>query len=260
MASPGRQIPLWLVWEHPRRPAHGDLAGPRRMSGFRTTRWSLIAAARDTPVRARPAIEQLCRIYRPPVLAYLRRSCRNGEEAEDLAQAFFLHFIEHEGYARADPQRGRFRSLLLTSLRHFVDDHRASARAQRRNSGTATGNVDPDSLVSPGETPEQAFMRAWLGTVLGRAMQRLADEWRRAGRLAQFERLVPLLREPPEASELKAIADATGIRPNTLAVQLHRLRHRLRQLVRLELSNTVESRDDLEQELEALRNVLDDPG
>lgn len=230
------------------------------MSRFRTTRWSLIAAAREAPTRARPALEQLCRIYRPPVLAYLRRSYLGGEDAEDLAQAFFLHFIEHDGYARADPERGRFRALLLTSLRHFLDDRRAHARALRRGGAAVIGGIEPDTLASPDETPEQAFMRAWLGTVLGRALQRLRREWERAGRLEQFERLLPLLSEPAESAELRGIAEAAGIRPNTLAVQLHRLRQRLRQLVRLELSNTVDGRDALERELEELRHVLDGIG
>lgn len=240
---------------------HVDLAWPRRVSGFHTTRWSLIAASRDAPARARPAVEQLCRIYRPPVLAYLRRSCSGGEDAEDLAQAFFLHFVEHGVYTRADPERGRFRALLLTSLRHFLADWRTQAHALRRGGGNImAGEIDPDTLESPDETPEQAFMRAWLGTVLGRAMQRLRREWERAGRMEQFERLVPLLSETVEPSELRAIADAAGIRPNTLAVQLHRMRQRLQQLIRLELSDTVDGHDALERELDELRHVLDGIG
>ena len=88
------------------------------MGQFQTTRWSLIAtAARESPSLAREALEQLCRAYRPPVVAYLRRDGHAPADAEDLAQAFFVRFIERGWYRDADPERGRFRSLLLTALR-----------------------------------------------------------------------------------------------------------------------------------------------
>ncbi len=82
------------------------------MGQFQTTRWSLIAtAARESPSLAREALEQLCRAYRPPVVAYLRRDGHAPADAEDLAQAFFVRFIERGWYRDADPERGRFRSL-----------------------------------------------------------------------------------------------------------------------------------------------------
>ena len=81
------------------------------MSKFQTTRWSLIVAARDSPAQARGALEQLCRAYRPPVFAFVRRSGYAAPEAEDLTQAFFLRFLERGWYADADPGRGRFRTV-----------------------------------------------------------------------------------------------------------------------------------------------------
>ena len=95
------------------------------MSKFQTTRWSLIVAARDSPSQARTALEQLCRAYRPPVLAFVRRSGYAPADAEDLTQAFFLRFLERGWYAEADPDRGRFRTLLLVSLRNFLHDQHA---------------------------------------------------------------------------------------------------------------------------------------
>ena len=228
------------------------------MSRFQTTRWSLIETARDHPSRARSALEQLCRAYRPPVLAYVRRSGHNASDAEDLTQAFFVRFLEHGWYADADPSRGRFRSLLLASLRHFLIDQHAQAVAQKRN-GLRAGEDAVEHLVDTGESPEQAFTRVWLGTVVEHAMTRLQAEWDHAGKHEQFKQLSAMLLERADPVELHAIADDNGVRANTLAVQAHRMRQRFRQLVRLELLQTVGSREALELELAELRGALSGP-
>lgn len=227
------------------------------MSRFQTTRWSLIAtAATEASAHARPALEQLCRAYRPPVLAYIRRCGHAGADAEDMVQAFFLRFLERAWYADADPQRGRFRNLLLVSLRRFLADEHARDTALKRNGRTRADADALDGLAHAGETPEQAFDRAWLGTVLARAMTRLQREWHGAGKQIQFAQLAPLLAEGPDTGELHAIASQLGLNHNTLAVQLHRMRVRLRQLARLELLQTVDSREALEAELAELQGVL----
>lgn len=226
------------------------------MSRFQTTRWSLVAIAREQPPRARDALEQLCRTYRPPVLAYLRRSGMNRDDAEDMAQAFFVQFLEHAWYASADPRRGRFRSLLLTALQHFASNQHQRQHAQKRGPAWATDGID--DLIDESASPEAAFTNAWLATVLSHAMNRLQDEWAEVGKQAQFERLWPLL-EHASPDELQALATATGIRSNTLAVQVHRMRKRLRELVRGELLLTVANPAVLEQELGELRAAVIDP-
>jgi RNA polymerase sigma factor (sigma-70 family) len=227
------------------------------MSRFQTTRWSLIETARDDPSHARAALEQLCRDYRPPVLAFVRHHGYSPSDADDLTQAFFLRFLEHGWYARADPGRGRFRSLLLTSLRRFLsDDHARAIAAKRGGAQRQTGDDAIAGLAADGDSPEDAFTRAWLATVLERAMTRLQDECARAGKQAQFQQLSAMLLERPDPDALHALAGETGTRTNTLAVQAHRLRQRLRQLVRLELLQTVGSREALETELTELRDVV----
>jgi RNA polymerase sigma factor (sigma-70 family) len=228
-----------------------------RMSRFQTTRWSLIQAARDDPMLARDALEQLCRAYRPPVLAFVRHSGYSPSDAEDLTQAFFLRFLERGWYVDANPGRGRFRSLLLTALRHFLSDEHAQAVARKRGGGAHQGGDEEIAqFAAEGDGPEDAFTRAWLGTVVNHAMARLQDEWSRAGKQAQFRQLSAVLLERSDPEEVHAMAAATGLRTNTLAVQAHRMRQRLRQLVRLELLQTVGSREALEVELAELRGVL----
>jgi RNA polymerase sigma-70 factor (ECF subfamily) len=231
------------------------------MSPFQTTRWSLIHTAGEDPTQARAALEQLCAAYRPPVLAYIRRSGYNASDAEDLAQSFFLRFLETGWFAHADPERGRFRGLLLTALRHFLSDQRAQAMARKRGGGSVQVDEGLDACAAQDDGPEEAFTRAWLGTVIEHAMTRLDIEWTEAGKHQQFRLLSPLLAERADPEEMRALSEATGIRTNTIAVQAHRMRQSLRQLVRLELLQTVGSREALEQELAELRSVMADrPG
>ena len=228
------------------------------MSRFQTTHWSLIAAARDHPSQARDALEQLCRAYRPPVLAFVRHCGHPPSDAEDLTQAFFLRFIERGGYGEADPRRGRFRSLLLTALRRFLIDQRDAEHAARRDSART---VELDDFMQPrdeSDSPERAFTRVWMGTVIGNAFARLQAEWERAGKREQFTQLSALLTERADSTELHALADRLGMRPNTLSVQAHRMRQRLRQLVRLEVLQTVGSSEALELELAELRSSVPD--
>lgn len=228
------------------------------MDRFQTTRWSLIEAARGDPADARPALEALCQAYRPPVLAYVRRSGYSFSDAEDLTQEFFVKFLERGWHADADPRAGRFRALLQASLRNFLIDQHARATAGKRGGGREAVAIDPEALADHGETPERAFMRLWLQTVLERAHARLQQEWVRAGKPARFRQLAPLLLEQGDGEALRQLAAETGERANTLSVQCSRMRQRLRQLVRLELLRTVSNREALEQELAELRGALDD--
>ncbi|MDQ3495134.1 MAG: sigma-70 family RNA polymerase sigma factor [Pseudomonadota bacterium] len=226
------------------------------MTRFNTTRWSLIAEACNDGAGGRPALEQLCRDYRPPVLAYVRGHGYSHADAEDLTQEFFARFIEHGWYSVATPERGRFRALLLTALRRFIQNSRAHDHAHKRGGDVHHVALDDESTAADMASPEQAFMRSWLAVLIERARARLQEEYRGIHREVQFERLWPCVDGRADSDELTAIAAALGLRRNTVAVQLHRLRLRLRQLIRLELLATVGSREDLDAELSELRGSL----
>lgn len=230
------------------------------MSGFETTQWSLVVRTRGEPCEARAALETLCRIYRPPVLAYIRSRGVGSDVAEDLTQTFFTRFIERESYADADPERGRFRALLLTAVKRFLINAADEAHALKRGGGQRLESLDQDDgangVASGGETPDRVFERAWAFTVLDRALQRLCDEAAHAGKGALFDRLRDFLTEPPDATDYARIAAALNLRPNTLAVAVHRLRQRLRELVREEIADTTSDRGGLASELRELRGAL----
>lgn len=228
------------------------------MGRFETTRWSVVLRARGEAGDAREALEQLCRTYRPPVLAFVLRRGYAADVAEDLTQAFFTRFLERAWHSSADPRRGRFRSFLLTALKRFLIDSDSEAAALKRGGGVKFVALDDstDRVAAAGETPDAAFEREWAQAVLSAAFARLREEARAAGKLALFERLSDFLVEPPDESDYGRAAADLNLRRNTLAVAVHRLRHRLRDLVREELAETTSNRTELEEELRTLRGSM----
>src|SRR5258705_9901636 len=105
-------------------------------SQFPTTRWSLVVAAGDPhSTEARPALVSLCENYWYPLYAYLRRRCYPADQAQDLTQEFFIRVLEGRYLDRADPEKGRFRAFILTSLKFFLSDQADRDRAQKRGGG-----------------------------------------------------------------------------------------------------------------------------
>ncbi|MDZ3822883.1 MAG: sigma-70 family RNA polymerase sigma factor [Pseudoxanthomonas sp.] len=229
------------------------------MVRFATTRWSLIMDARGEPEQARRALEAICRNYRRPVLAFIRHRGHGPSEAEDLTQEFFARLLERRWDTQADPARGRFRAFLLTSLKHFLANARAASVAAKRGSGQAEVALDDagHALAAPdADTPDLVFERAWALTVIERAFERLREEAVQAGKLALLERLEPFLGEGAEPADYQRLGQTLGLRPNTVAVAVHRLRARLRELVRAELADQSDGPDAVEQELRAMRSAL----
>jgi RNA polymerase sigma-70 factor (ECF subfamily) len=224
---------------------------------FATTRWSMVVDAAGEGLRARAALEALCETYRPPVLAYVRARVRRGEEAEDLVQDFFALLLERRLAARADPTRGRFRSFLLTSLKNFLVNERERANAQRRGGGTKLLPAAELELVADDDPgPEAAFDREWARAVLQEGLRRLEHEAAQAGRSELFAVLRPFLVEAPDEADYETVGNAQGLRRNTIAVAVHRLRSRLQELVREVLADAASDAPDLETELRHLREVL----
>jgi RNA polymerase sigma-70 factor (ECF subfamily) len=227
------------------------------MGWFPTTRWSVFLAGQQDPAASMDALKHLCTAYRAPVLAYVRRRAGPNADAEDLTQSFFAALIERRIQEQADPQRGRFRSLLLTALDRYLQNAATSQQTQRRGGGVVHENLESGGNDVPGDgDPEQAFLRQWALTVLARAMAALTREAQAAGKAELFDALRDYLIESPDDDAYRRLAARFGMRANTLAVAVHRLRQRLRACVRAELQDTVSSDEELRVELETLRQVL----
>lgn len=226
------------------------------MMRFATTRWSLILDARQQGSKV--ALEAICRDYRAPVLAYVRRHGYSLADAEDLTQEFFARFLEGQWDAGLDPARGHFRGFLLMAIRRFLISTYESGQSLRHGGGLVrTGDREIEQLAaSDDQTPEETFDRAWALAVLDHALIRLRNEATRAGKQELFEQLGPYVIERPDRNEYDQVAAALGLRTNTVAVAVHRLRARLRELVREELVSTCNGAHDVDTELHALRDTL----
>jgi RNA polymerase sigma-70 factor (ECF subfamily) len=233
-------------------------ASGEAVTRFATTRWSLILDARQADT-SRDALEEICRAYRAPVLAYVRRHGYSQADAEDLTQDFFARFLERRWDAELDPLRGHFRAFLLLAIKRFLITAYEAAHAIKRGGGLVRLDAGDqlEGVEAPhAESPEQVFQREWALTVLDRSFSRLRNEAQHAGKEELFNQLSPYVAERPAAEEYHRIAEELGLRANTVAVAVHRMRARLRELVREELAETCSGRATIDAELHALRDTL----
>ena len=130
------------------------LQTPTPDSSFASTRWTVVHQAADSKTasqHALSALTELCQIYWRPVYVFLRRQGIAQHDAQDLTQAFFADLIESRAYAHADPAKGRFRSFLLGTLKHFVAHARDHDHAQKRGGGCVPIALD-ETAISEAET------------------------------------------------------------------------------------------------------------
>jgi RNA polymerase sigma-70 factor (ECF subfamily) len=214
---------------------------------FRTTRWTRVSRAKADSPEGRRALADLCDAYYEPVAAFLRCESRDADAARELAHDFFAHMLAGGAIARAERERGRFRSYLLGAVKHFLSHHREAARRLKRGGGvenislndTDAGGLHPvaDSSALP---PDAAFDRQWAVTVVARALEALRGECAAEGRLDFFERVKPWLTGDAARGEQMALAASCGMSAGALKAAVHRLKRRFRQLLKAEVAGTLE--------------------
>ena len=194
---------------------------------FPTTRWTLVVAA-GGPCRkeAQSALVSLCENYWYPLYAYLRRRGYPADQAQDLTQEFFTRVLEGRYLDRADPEKGRFRSFLLTSLNFFVADEEDRQRARKRGGGQvvsfefSSGEDRYQREPAHDETPERILERRWALSVLDRVVEKLRLEFVQHGRPAHFERLKVFLLGRSDAP-YAALAREMNTSEGALKVAIH---------------------------------------
>jgi RNA polymerase sigma factor (sigma-70 family) len=252
----------FTIMSNESRTSAGRHTMPPAPAGFPTTRWTLVVAAAD-PRRpeARAALVSLCEGYWYPLYAYLRRRGYPPDQAQDLTQAFFVRVLEGRYLDRADPEKGRFRAFLLTSLKFFVADEGDRDRAHKRGGGVlvplefTSGEARYQREPAHDETPEQIFERRWAIALLDRVLEKLRNEFVRHGRPEDFEQLKACLLGRTVAP-YAALARDMKTSEGALKVAIHRLRKRYRELLRQEIADTVADPADVEPELRSLATVL----
>jgi RNA polymerase sigma-70 factor (ECF subfamily) len=237
-----------------------------RNDRFPSTQWNLVLIAGEgSSEESREALATLFRVYWYPLYAFVRREGYDSDEAKDLTQAFFTRLLEKRALKDCDQDRGRFRSFLLASLKHFLANERDRAHAQKRGGGTFALSLD--TLMQNGEsryrleprselTPERIFERQWALTVLNQVFSRLHAEVQENGRPEQFERLKPFLIGAEARTPYGQLAKELGTTEGALKVAVHRLRRRFRELLRDEISHTVSDPAEVQEEIRYLISVL----
>ncbi len=223
----------------------------------------MLAAGRSDSTHARSALETLCRTYWQPIYAFVRRQGHSPHDAQDLTQEFFARLLENQSLADVDRTKGRFRSFLLASLKHFLANERDKVHAQKRGGGQVLIPIDAQSAettcgVDPADrtTADKIFDRRWALAVLDHALQRLREEHIRAGKETLFEQLKVTLTEASRSVRYTEIAARLDMSEGAVKVAVHRLRQRYRELVRAEIADTVATASEVEEEIRALFSAL----
>jgi RNA polymerase sigma-70 factor (ECF subfamily) len=233
-------------------------------TAFVTTHWSVVVAAgRADTQRAHDALARLCQTYWHPLYAYVRRLGHSPHDAQDLTQEFFARLLAKNYLAGADESRGRFRSFLLASLKHFLANEWHRAHAQKRGGGQipipidlATAETTCHFEPADPSTAEKIYERRWALTLLDRVLRRLREDYAATGRDELFEQLKPTLTEVSRAVRYSEIATRLGTTEGAVKVAVHRLRQRYRELLRAEIAETVSGPEEVDDELRNLFAAL----
>jgi RNA polymerase sigma factor (sigma-70 family) len=238
-------------------------AGQHAAASFTTTHWSVVLAAQGPTRAAQAALDKLCGTYWRPIYGFVRRQGIEPEEAKDLTQGFFALLLERRDLDTVRKEKGRLRSYLLTSLKHFLTNEHYRAMAIKRGEGQRLIPLEElrDSERSGFESAytlaaDQIYERRWASALLDQVLTRLGDEYRATENAVLFERLKALLTDEPGHPSQVQIANEIGMTENAVNQAFHRLRKRYRQLLREEIAHTVMVPGDVEDELRHLVAVL----
>ncbi len=233
---------------------------------FCTTHWSqVLAAGRSPSPGAEQALESLCCADWYPLYAFLRWQGHSPVDAQDVVQDFFSRLLAHNYLGHADRTRGRFRNFLLTSLKHFLINEWNKANCQKRGGGRQIISLNTDETESrravqavDGRTPEKAFARQWAMVLLERVLNQLEGEFAEARQEGLFQELRPFLTGEDGPGTYAEVGRRLGKTEGSLKVAVHRLRRRYRELLREEISGTVESPRMIDEEIRELFAALID--
>jgi RNA polymerase sigma-70 factor (ECF subfamily) len=227
-----------------------DTAVRSGQSRFPSTSWSLIIRLHDPKdPRVRSYLDRMVETYWRPVYKFVRIAWkRSNEDAKDLTQAFFVHLLEGDLLARADPARGNFRRLLVASLRNFLANEARAGQAIKRGGGKVVLSLDAEAdadWASDPSDPEQAFEAQWARELLQHAIEKLPQ-------VVRSEAFAAFRRFHLEEAAVKAIAAELGATEAQVGHYLQEARAALRQIVTDEIREYVQDESEIARELDTL--------
>jgi RNA polymerase sigma-70 factor (ECF subfamily) len=236
---------------------------PQVAAQFAPTHWTVVITARGNTTHSQVALEKLCQTYWPPIYAYIRRQGKNPHDAQDLTQGFFALLLEKNYLGDVDRSKGKFRSFLLTALKHFLANEWDKAQAQKRGGGKQFISINAEAaettfVVQPAEniSPEKIFERRWALTLLDETLARLRDEYRASNKAELFEQIKETLTGERASISYAEIATRLKTSEGNIKVAVHRLRQRYREVLRAQIAETVSSPQEIEDELRHLFAAL----
>lgn len=237
---------------------------PDQSGCFATTHWSVVLKAGDQQSsQALTALEKLCGAYWYPLYAFIRRSGHDIDSAKDLTQGFFERFLERNYLKDVDRDRGRFRSFLLASVKHYLANEWDRRSAQRRGGGIRIISLDAQlietcerqdsALVS---TPEEIFERRWALSLLDAVHRRLQEEYAAAKKAALFDAIQIYLSGQRDATPYAELGPRLNMSVDAVKKAVQRMRRRYAELLREEIAQTVANPAEIEDEIRCLRAAL----
>jgi len=238
--------------------------GVRAQAVFQGTRWSVVLNARGKESRVvQTALSELGRMYWYPLYVFARGFGHSHHEAEDLTQGFFEHLISKDGLANVGPEKGRFRSFLLSSMKHFMANERDRARALRRGGAHSVVSIDmPDAEGRYGcepvddLTPRDMYDRSWATTLLRDALNDLEQEYRARGKEVVFDALREFVTESGRGNSCADVGQSLKMSEGHVKVLIHRHRRRFGRLLRDRVAQTVQTEQDIDDEIRYLMSCF----
>jgi RNA polymerase sigma factor (sigma-70 family) len=216
--------------------------GPKSWSPVRhlsdiDTVWPVLRALQGgTPAEALAAQNAILQRYRPAIYRYLVASLGDPDAADEVCQDFSLRLVRGD-FRNADPEKGRFRDLLKTTLYHLIIDYQK--KLQRRMSQLPLEGPEPEADAPSTQDADRQFLAAWRAELLNKAWESLAEEEQQTSRpmhtVLYLRANNPKMRSPRMAEEL-TVRLGKPVTAEWVRTWLHKARERFAELLLLEVA------------------------
>lgn len=224
----------------------------------------MLQAREDAGEASQAALAALCEAYWYPVYGFVRAQGYEEDDARDLTQAYFATLLDKHFLRDLRPELGRFRSFLLVSIRNFLSNQRDWERAQKRGGGVQPMPLDVQQAEeriaaerSADSSPERSFEIRWARTVVRRSMRRLEQEFEATGQSERFALLRGFLIGDAPTRSYDEIAERLELSENAVKSMVRRLRRRFGVVLRAEVAQTIDRKEDVDEELRYLLRTLE---
>ena len=231
-------------------------------SAFRETRWTFIRDLQAGHEQRRKALESLCAMYRPPLVHFARRSGLSPQDAEDVVQEFLVDLVTRQTFEKAERDRGRLRSFLLTGLQQQIADWYRRQSTKKRGGGIQFTPIDEAAslLAVDDQSPDKLFDRKWAETIRNEVLRQMRWKWRASGKGDQFSILERFAFEHLDSKQRADLAESLGMSAGNVSVTLTRMRREFATHVRAFVVQTVSSFEEVEDELREIGLILIEQG